>query len=95
MFTIIKKDLPPNANLNQIVIRERKLKIGIHNTYTFINSNGIQNSIPLTRRENTLIFKGVSHVDNYFQDEFCAFIFELNYSGIHFFYFNFDKKFLI
>jgi len=75
------KDLPPNSNLSPISIRERKLNIGIHNTYTFINSNGIKNSIPLTKKENTLFFKGVSHVDYYFIDEFCAFIFELNYTS--------------
>lgn len=39
----------------------------------------MQNSISLTKKENTLFFKGVSHVDNYFIDELCAFIFELNY----------------
>lgn len=65
--------------MNPIIIKERKLKIGIHNTFTFINSNGIQNSISLTKKENTLFFKGVSHLDNYFQDESCGFVFELNY----------------
>lgn len=75
------KDLPNNSNLNPISIKERKLKIGIHNTYTFINSNGIQNSITLTKKEDTLFFKGVSHVDYFFLDEFCAFIFELNYTS--------------
>ena len=72
-------DIPSNTSLNPILIKERKIKIGIHNTHTFINSTGIQNGLSLTKKENTLFFKGVSHIDNYFPDDLCGFIIELNY----------------
>ena len=70
----------PNAN--NINIRERRLNFGINNTYKFINTNGKENFVNLTKKENTLFFKGTTHIDNYLNDEFCAFIFELNYNGI-------------
>ena len=70
-------------NNNQVVIKERRLKCGSHNTWCFINSNGLENSITLIKKdENTLIYKGVLATDKYFSDNqsSCAFIIELNYT---------------
>ena len=70
-----------DPSINNINIKERKLKFGINNTYKFINTSGKENSINLTKKQNILFFKGTTQIDNYFNDELCAFIFELHYHG--------------
>ena len=70
-------------NNNKVIIKERRLKCGLHNTWCFINSNGLENSITLIKKdENTLMYKGVLAIDKYFSDNqaSCAFIIELNYT---------------
>jgi len=77
LITIESQTLPP------IQIMERRLKIGIHNTWKFINDNGSENSVILTLSNDKiggdLNFKGVLPVDNYFFDESIGFIMELVY----------------
>ena len=67
---------------NKIFIKERRLKCGIHNTWCFINSNGLENAMTLSKKDNKLINKGVLLIDNFFSDELssCALIIELNYT---------------
>ncbi len=67
--------------VNNINIRERRLNFAINNTYKYINTNGKGNFINLTKKENILFFKGTASIDNYLNDELCAFIFELIYNG--------------
>jgi len=55
--------------LNKVFIKERKIKCGIHNTWKFINSNGLQNSITLTKITKSLLeSNGVLMVDRFFSD---------------------------
>ena len=52
---------------NKIYIKERRIKCGMHNTWKFINSNGIQNSITLTKISKTkLQSSGVLMIDKFF-----------------------------
>lgn len=74
-----------DVNLNPIQIKERKLKCGLHNTWSFINANGIDNSVTLSKKEHVLFYKGVTHIDNYFSDESIAFVMELSYTCIIYF----------
>ena len=67
---------------NKVFIKERKIKCGIHNTWKFINLNGLQNSITLRKRvQNKLESNGVLMVENFFADRLsgCALILELEY----------------
>ena len=65
---------------NNIYIKERKLRCGVHNTWCFINTNGLENSITLTKKENTLNYIGILTVDHFFVEEsLCGFILELDY----------------
>ena len=66
---------------NTITIKERRLKCGIHNTWCFINTNGLENSLTLTKKDELLFYKGVLAIDKFFPDEknSCALIIELNY----------------
>ena len=67
---------------NDVYIKERKLKCGVHNTWCFINTNGLENSVTLTKREedNTLNYIGILTVDHFFiEDALCGFILELDY----------------
>ena len=76
-----KYDIYENQ-FNKVFIKERRLKCGVHNTWCFINSNGLENSLTLLKKEDRLIYKGALLVDNFFSDELssCAFILELNYT---------------
>ena len=68
---------------NKIYIKERRIKCGMHNTWKFINSNGIQNSITLTKISKTkLQSSGVLMIDKFFSDPLscAAIIFELEYT---------------
>lgn len=67
---------------NKIYIKERRVKCGIHNTWCFINSNGLENAMTLSKKGNKLLNRGVLLVDNFFSDELssCALIIELNYT---------------
>ena len=68
--------------LNKVYIKERRIKCGIHNTWKFINSNGIQNSITLTKiSKNKLQSNGVLMIDKFFSDPLScsAIIIELEY----------------
>ena len=68
--------------LNKIAIKERRIKCGIHNTWKFINSNGLQNSITLTKiSKTTLQSNGVLMIDKFFSDHLScsAVIMELEY----------------
>ena len=67
---------------NKIYIKERRIKCGMHNTWKFINSNGIQNSISLIKiSKNKLQSNGVLMVDRFFADSLScsAIIIELEY----------------
>ena len=67
---------------NKIYIKERRIKCGMHNTWKFINSNGIQNSISLIKiSKNKLQSNGVLMVDRFFADALScsAIIIELEY----------------
>ena len=65
---------------NNVYIKERKLKCGVHNTWCFINTNGLENSVTLTKKENTLNYIGILTVDHFFVEEsLCGFILELDY----------------
>ena len=65
---------------NSVYIKERKLKCGVHNTWCFINTNGLENSVTLTKKDNTLNYLGVLTVDHFFVEEsLCGFILELDY----------------
>jgi hypothetical protein len=69
--------------LKKVYIKERKLKCGVHNTWCFVNSNGLENTISLIKEEgsNILKYKGGFHIDHFFSSELslCAFVLELNY----------------
>jgi hypothetical protein len=67
-------------NLNPVIVKERKLRCGIHNSWTFINSNGLENFVSLSKKENFLFYKGVQHIDNFFNSENCGLILELSYT---------------
>ena len=66
---------------NKIYIKERKLKCGMHNTWCFINSNGLENSVTLSLKNNILSYYGVAMIDHFFADDLCCcgFIIELDY----------------
>ena len=65
---------------NSVYIKERKLKCGVHNTWCFINTNGLENSVTLTKKENELNYLGALTVDRFFVEEsLCGFILELDY----------------
>ena len=74
-----------NSNkYNNVYIKERKLKCGVHNTWCFINTNGLENSVTLTKKENehdiTLNYQGILTVDHFFVEEnLCGLILELDY----------------
>ena len=76
-----KYNMEENQN-NKVFIKERKIKCGVHNTWKFINSNGLQNSITLTKiTKNKLESNGVLMVDRFFSDPLScsAIIMELEY----------------
>ena len=65
---------------DNVYIKERKLKCGVHNTWCFINTNGLENSVTLTKKDNTLNYQGILTVDHFFVEEaLCGFILELDY----------------
>ena len=67
---------------NKVYIKERRIKCGMHNTWKFINSNGIQNSITLTKiSKNKLQSNGVLMIDRFFSDHLScsAVVMELEY----------------
>ena len=65
---------------DSVYIKERKLKCGVHNTWCFINTNGLENSVTLTKKDNQLNYSGVLTVDHFFVEEaLCGFILELDY----------------
>ena len=81
-YRIKKYEIEENQT-NKVYIKERKIKCGIHNTWKFINSNGLQNSITLTKiSKNILESNGVLMVDRCFSDPLsCAgIIMELEYN---------------
>jgi hypothetical protein len=46
----------------------------------FVNKNGLENSVNLTRIDKDLLsFKGVIHIDGYFNDSMLGFVFELSF----------------
>ena len=74
-----------NYNLiNNVYIKERKLKCGVYNTWCFINTNGLENSVTLTKNETkdeiTLNYLGILTIDHFISEEpLCGFILELDY----------------
>ena len=67
---------------NKVYIKERRIKCGMHNTWKFINSSGIQNSITLTKiSKNKLQSNGVLMIDKFFSDHLScsAVVMELEY----------------
>ena len=78
-----KYKVDENEYNNKIYIKERRIKCGMHNTWKFINSNGIQNSITLTKiSKSKLQSSGLLMVDNFFSDPLscAAIILELEYT---------------
>ena len=77
-----KKYNTEENEMNKIYIKERKIKCGIHNTWKFINSNGLQNSITLRSiTKNKLESNGVLMIDRFYADPLSciAIIMELEY----------------
>ena len=80
-----KEKYPILEEQNKTYVKERKLKCGIHNTWKFINSNGLENSVTLTKNINgnltTLNYGGTIMIDKYFNDSLfsCAIVLELHY----------------
>ena len=77
-----KKYNTEENQMNKVYIKERKIKCGIHNTWKFINSNGLQNSITLRNiTKNKLESNGVLMIDRFFADPLSciAIIMELEY----------------
>ncbi len=70
-----------------VIVAERKLKCGLHNTWKFINNNGIDNVIGLYQNDDklstsgNLYFKGVLPLDNYLKDDSIAFVMEFVYTS--------------
>ncbi|MCQ2817076.1 MAG: hypothetical protein MJ252_07410 [archaeon] len=66
----------------KIKIKERRLKVGFHNTWSFINHNGIENGVSLSKENNYLECKGRLQVNPFYIDEIgpSALILELNYT---------------
>ena len=78
-----KYKVDENEYNNKIYIKERRIKCGMHNTWKFINSNGIQNSITLTKiSKRKLQSSGLLMIDNFFSDPLscAAIILELEYT---------------
>ena len=68
------------SKYNKVYIKERKLKCGVHNTWCFANTNGLENSVTLTKKDNSLNYIGILTVDHFFVEEsLCGFILELDY----------------
>ena len=68
------------SKYNKVYIKERKLKCGVHNTWCFVNTNGLENSVTLTKKDNSLNYIGILTVDHFFVEEsLCGFILELDY----------------
>ena len=80
VMIILFSELLHENNINPINIKERKLRIGIHNTWNFINSNGMENSVSLSKKDHILVFKGVAPIDKFFFNDYCAFVLELVYT---------------
>lgn len=78
-FFIKKHSLQANAT-PQITVKDRKLKVSVHNTWKFLNSN--ENAVSLILRETTLISKNVQCLDKYLFDleMKCGLVFELIYT---------------
>ena len=78
----LKKYNIEENQINKVFIKERIIKCGIHNTWKFINSNGLQNSMTLTKKlKNCLESNGALMVDKFFVDRLScsAIIMELEY----------------
>ena len=78
----LKKYNIEENQFNKVFIKERMIKCGVHNTWKFINSNGLQNSMTLTKKlKNCLESNGALMVDKFFVDRLscCAIIMELEY----------------
>ena len=77
---LLKLDIENDSQLRPVSIQNRKFRCGINNSWVFVNKNGLENTINLTRIDKDLLgFKGVIHVDNYFCDSMLGFIFELSF----------------
>ena len=73
-------DIENDSQLRPVSIQNRKFRCGINNCWVFVNKTGLENSVNLTRVDKDLLsFKGVIHIDNYFNDSMLAFIFELSF----------------
>jgi hypothetical protein len=68
------------ASVRPITVRERKLKFGVHNTLTYVNTGGIENSISLVKKDHILVFKGVVPIERFFYHDYNAFVLELVYT---------------
>ena len=78
----LKKYNVEENEFNKVFIKERKIKCGIHNTWKFINTNGIENSITLAKiSKNKLESSGALMIDKLFVDPLScsAIILELVY----------------
>ncbi len=77
---MIKRDIENDSQLRPVSIQNRKFRCGINNSWVFVNKNGLENSVNLTRIDKDLLsFKGVIHIDGYFNDNMLGFVFELSF----------------
>jgi hypothetical protein len=71
-----------SSNLPPVLISERKIRFGIHNSWAFVNTKGLDTSVLLTTVSGSGVytFKGVIPLENYTEDEAVGFIFEFVYT---------------
>jgi len=68
-----------SKGIMSLVIKERRLRVGCHNQWKFVNSTKLQNSISLTDSGDGLMCNGILLIDNVPMCEGIALIFQLEY----------------
>jgi hypothetical protein len=66
------------ASVRPITVKERKLRFGVHNTLTYVNTGGMENSVGLVKKDHIHVFKGVVPIERFFYHDYCAFVLEKN-----------------
>jgi nephrocystin-4 len=65
----------------RITVQERRLLIGVHNTWSFVGGSSHATAVLLRpNTEGNLFASGITNLGDAFRDEMCAIIFELEYS---------------
>ena len=68
-----------NQSIANCLIKNRKLRVAMHNSITFVGHSSITGAISLKKENNILNYKGVLHLDYFHENENVAFYFELVY----------------